>query len=172
MSDSLTVPFGALHSGPVRREWTLDPAADRLGPLPVDFAAVRVDVDVRGSVRDGVRARGRLTSTFACECRRCLADVEIEVDVPLDAWFRAEDEVTPGEDGVWGFSDQAAEIDLAPAVREELLLAVPDYPVCDDDCRGLCPTCGVRLADEECTCPPPGPDPRWAALSELATDEE
>ncbi|MDH3733064.1 MAG: DUF177 domain-containing protein [Gemmatimonadota bacterium] len=172
MSDSLTVSFGSLHSGPVRRAWRLEDPAELLGSLPADLEAVELEVEVVGTMREGVRARGRVRSTVNCTCRRCLAALQIPLDAAFDAWFRAEPEVTAGEDGIWGVSEKAAEIDLAPAVREEVLLGIPAYPVCAVDCAGLCPTCGVRLADEECTCPPPGPDPRWAALTELASDEE
>src|SRR2546421_13027750 len=45
----------------------------------------------------------------------------------------------------------ATGIDLRPAVREELLLAVPRWVVCRDDCRGLCPRCGTDLRSEEHT---------------------
>jgi uncharacterized protein len=72
--------------------------------------------------------------------------------------------VTPGEDGVWPYAANAGEIDLTPALREDLLLAIEGYPVCQDACAGLCPSCGARLGEEDCSCPPPDPDPRWAAL--------
>jgi uncharacterized protein len=61
---------------------------------------------------------------------------------------------------------QAGLIDLADALRDAIVLAMPLAPVCDEDCLGLCVTCGVRLADD--------PDhshaeldPRWAALTAL-----
>jgi len=58
----------------------------------------------------------------------------------------------------------ATQIDLRPAVREELLLAVPQWVVCREDCRGLCPRCGKDLNAGPCGCPPAG-DPRWQALA-------
>ena len=165
MSEALTVAFGSLHSGPIERSWRIENPEESLGEMPARLGPVEIDLRVSGSVRDGVRATGAIISRARCACRRCLADVAVDIDARLDAWFRAEREVIPGEDGVWAFSDGAGEIDLAPAIREEVLLAIPDYPVCESTCEGLCPGCGVRLADEACVCPPPEPDPRWAALT-------
>jgi uncharacterized protein len=51
-------------------------------------------------------------------------------------------------------------------IREELILAVPEYVLCREECRGLCPRCGKDLNEGPCACRPE-PDPRWAALEAL-----
>jgi len=56
------------------------------------------------------------------------------------------------------------EIDLAPAVREQILLYIPPPPLCREDCLGLCPKCGKDLNDGACSCDRTVIDPRWAAL--------
>ena len=38
-------------------------------------------------------------------------------------------------------------LDLEPVLRDAVVLALPLSPLCSDDCTGLCPECGVRLAD-------------------------
>jgi uncharacterized protein len=60
----------------------------------------------------------------------------------------------------------AIEVDLRPAVREELVLSVPRYVVCREDCRGLCPRCGKDLNAGPCGCAPT-PDLRWRAMADL-----
>ena len=62
-------------------------------------------------------------------------------------------------------------IDLEPALRDALVLELPLSPLCGDDCLGLCPQCGVRLADA-----PPGHGheergPMWAALKDVRVSE-
>jgi uncharacterized protein len=52
-------------------------------------------------------------------------------------------------------------------VREELLLAVNQYVVCDPKCQGLCPKCGAVLNEEACGCTDDEPDPRWETLRTL-----
>ena len=54
------------------------------------------------------------------------------------------------------------------AVREELILSVPDYVLCTDECKGICAGCGVDLNTGTCTCKKE-PDDRWAALEALKT---
>ena len=58
-------------------------------------------------------------------------------------------------------------IDLDPIVREQVLLALPAYPVCNEGCKGLCPVCGANLNERECGCDRHVPDPRWAGLKNV-----
>ena len=52
-------------------------------------------------------------------------------------------------------------------VREEVLLGVPDAPLCRPDCAGLCPTCGADRNVGPCDCDTAVRDERWAALDQL-----
>ena len=58
-------------------------------------------------------------------------------------------------------------VDISSIVREELLLALPEYSVCRPDCRGLCPRCGIDLNQSTCECGSAEPDPRWEKLRKL-----
>jgi uncharacterized protein len=82
----------------------------------------------------------------------------------------ADDEEADNPD-VFPLDPRADDIDLRPAVREQWLLAVPAFTLCRDDCRGLCPSCGVDLNAGDCGCPPQiSVDSRWDALRALASD--
>ena len=63
-------------------------------------------------------------------------------------------------------------IDVAPALREQILLAVPPSPVCDEACKGLCPTCGKDLNAADCGCEKTTIDPRWAALKSIQLEKK
>jgi uncharacterized protein len=128
-------------------------------------------------------AQGR--ASLLAPCGRCLSPVDIDVPLEFQLAFVPNEEVRPREeDPEDGHSnarpprtfaaDEVNEetysgkvIDLDPAVREQLLLALPGYPVCEDGCKGLCPMCGVNLNERECGCDRRVPDPRWAALEKL-----
>ena len=58
-------------------------------------------------------------------------------------------------------------IELDPLVEEQIALALPPYPVCQDGCKGLCPVCGANLNEGECGCDRKTPDPRWAGLEKF-----
>ena len=47
-------------------------------------------------------------------------------------------------------------LDLGEMIREQLFLSVPLKRLCREDCRGLCPTCGVNRNRTPCDCPPDG----------------
>jgi uncharacterized protein len=59
------------------------------------------------------------------------------------------------------------EVDVSPLVREQLLLALPTRPLCQEGCRGLCPQCGANLNLESCGCSAEKLDPRLEALRSL-----
>ncbi len=43
-------------------------------------------------------------------------------------------------------------VDLESLLREQIILMMPLKPLCDEDCKGLCPRCGANLNREACTC--------------------
>ncbi len=164
MSEDLRVALSDLRGGPVDRHWRIEDPTARFGALPLAVAPVDIAVRFSGNLREGVRVRGKITSRASVECRRCLTPGEVAIEADLDAWFRSREQVTSGEEGVWGFDPATREVDVSDAVREELWMALPEYSECDEECVGMCAHCGARLAEEPCTCAPPEPDPRWAAL--------
>ncbi|HKY08401.1 MAG TPA: DUF177 domain-containing protein [Candidatus Binatia bacterium] len=59
------------------------------------------------------------------------------------------------------------EIDLAPLIAEQVLLALPTRPLCSEECRGLCKSCGANLNRESCGCSTETGDPRMAIFRTL-----
>lgn len=62
--------------------------------------------------------------------------------------------------------ERATSVDLTPELREAMILAFPNYPVCSASCRGLCSQCGVNLNENECDCGPPAEN-QWSALDQI-----
>jgi DUF177 domain-containing protein len=63
-----------------------------------------------------------------------------------------------------------ADVDLTPLVYEQVQLALPTRPLCGEECRGLCPRCGVNRNREQCACAEDTGDPRLAVLRSLKID--
>ncbi len=61
-------------------------------------------------------------------------------------------------------------LDLAPLIREYLILDMPMSPVCSPTCKGLCPVCGADRNLEDCGHDTTPTDPRWDALRALLSD--
>ena len=152
---------GALHAD--RDAWDLEDVDLKDDPRLV----LRIEATGDGAVR----VRGRLVADVEQECRRCLDPVQSQVGLDLD--LRFDPEVGPEEEteALYALDPQAAELDLLPALREELLLAVPDFALCRDGCRGLCPSCGANRNEDECDCRIEATDPRWDALREKFPSE-
>lgn len=122
------------------------------------------------SVDGGIHAVGTLEAKYGLVCRRCLGAMTHEAILPVDVWFEPAVEDDSGYEAVYAMAGDAASIDLAPALRDELILALPEFPVCREDCQGLCPGCGTDLNRGACSCGPKEPDPRWEALRAAKSD--
>jgi uncharacterized protein len=109
---------------------------------------------------------GSLRTRIIGECRRCLAPVSSAITADIGVLFTQDPDALEDPDS-YPLPPEVTVIDLTPAVREELLLAVPQYLECRPDCRGLCPRCGQDLNAGPCGCAPVAADPRWAALEAL-----
>ena len=115
-----------------------------------------------------VVVRGSLGANLAQECRRCLEPVSGRFDEDVTMVFVPSDEPGVEEDGdVRLFDAGSGDLDLSEAVREEIVLAIDPYVVCDPECRGLCPKCGTNLNHGTCSCTTEEADPRWDALRAL-----
>lgn len=161
------IGLAGLEAGPIERAFRVETPGEALGDLPLPFEYVEVEVELRRADGAAVRARGTLDARATVECRRCLDPTPVGVRAEWAALYRPPARVTPGEEGVWALDEGAGELDLAGPIREELWVNAPAWVECSRDCPGLCPTCGVRLAEQACRCPPPEPDARWAALDGL-----
>jgi uncharacterized protein len=127
------------------------------GPLAVALEAQQAGADVV--------VRGWLRGAVALSCRRCLESVTQAVDAEVIWLFRAG--ITEAEaqaEEVYALPERARELDLGPAVREQLVLSVPEFALCAEACRGLCPQCGANRNEADCACEVPAVDERWAAL--------
>lgn len=130
-------------------------------------APLEVQLDVQQATNDVV-VRGRLEGEAEIACRRCLVPVRTPIDQEVTWLFR--DGVTPAEaeaEEVYALPAKGHELDLSNALREHLLLAVPEFVECQEACKGLCPHCGVNLNETTCSCETSQTDERWAALKQL-----
>lgn len=162
----LVVDLGELSYGPVRLD-TCVPADDLglegLSGTPTGPVEVKGEVAKTGAGQ--YYLRGSVRIPLDAECRRCLIPVHVTVNTPVDALF-TEDAERLGDPNVYPVAADANTLDVSPAVRDELLLTNPSYPLCREDCRGLCPNCGANRNTAACDCQPEH-DPRWDALRSL-----
>ena len=123
------------------------------------------------SVMEGVLVSGTVDVPVTGQCARCLDPVEdtVELDVQeLYAYEGSTTEATSGEDEVRRIEGE--QIDLAPLVRDTVVLTLPLSPTCTPDCAGLCVDCGERLDDLPADHSHEVVDPRFAGLAARFAD--
>jgi uncharacterized protein len=113
------------------------------------------------SLHDGILVSGKVRTTAEGECVRCLTEVSLPVRVEFQELFAY------SFDEAFDYTVQDNLVDLEPVVRDAVVLSLPFQPVCQEDCPGLCPECGVRLLDNPGHEHEAPVDPRWAALAGL-----
>jgi len=135
---------------------------------PVELVTgVAVQAIAEGSRIRGVVVRGVLTGRIRSLCRRCLAPLEPEVVDEFDLLFDPKISESEGDVSLYALAPGADELDLSLPLRERFLLAAPAYPLCREDCRGLCARCGANLNAGDCGCKVEEADPRWGPLHAL-----
>jgi uncharacterized protein len=114
---------------------------------------------------------GEIAGQANMACRRCLTELSVPVREDVHVLFvEAGDEVAVDPDAV-RLPPHAQVIDLRPSVREQWLLGVPSFALCDEACKGLCARCGADLNAGPCSCPPET-DRRWDALRAVRKSSE
>lgn len=131
------------------------------------IAPVKVDLLMRNNHRVLV-GQGRVQTILELNCARCLT----ELLFPIDSDFSLNLVDSAYKDD---FADEADEIilveqdtfDIEPWVEAAIFINLPLNPLCDPECKGICPDCGINRNTAECHCKKEEIDPRWAKLKNL-----
>jgi uncharacterized protein len=130
-------------------------------------AQVSFDAPIRGELvvtrpGDLIEVHGELATEVTVPCCRCLTPVgeQLKVSVSLcytqqadeGAEFEEEVEIEAAELGLVPFTGD--EIELRGDLEQEIIMALPQHPLCDEGCKGLCPVCGANLNLAVCDCEP------------------
>lgn len=111
-----------------------------------------------------VLVSGTLQAEGRAECGRCLKEFTIRWDVPVDLQVLRDVDTDETEGETLLILQQKGEVDLRDSVRECAVLGYPQSPVCSDECKGLCPECGIDRNEGTCECEEHNVDPRWDGL--------
>lgn len=149
-----------------RFEGTIEVPELSVGPDTYHFPsplAWSVDVTDTGGA---FLVAGTVEGNAEVTCARCLGPASYDFLGDIEGYFLMEgaeaedtdeDEDAPGADE---FDVLPADhrIDLEPLILAALMVDAPQQPLCQDDCKGLCPQCGADLNEGECGCPIDGSD--------------
>lgn len=129
--------------------------------------------EFRGKIRISRATQGLLFDAHLqgftdLECARCLETFNATLVTNFTELFTfpshadSNTELVLPENGV---------VDLTQIVSEYFLLEIPINPICKEDCKGLCPVCGINLNKHSCKHETNPTDPRLAVLKSLIKDQ-
>jgi uncharacterized protein len=145
--------------------------------FPFEFPAIHLppDLDLRkltGVVRvtrltQGLLVQIRMRARLFTECVRCLKAFYQPLKIEsTELYAFTQNSIT--DSGL--LVPETGKIDLAPIIREEMLVAVPIRPLCKVNCKGLCPICGEDQNGVTCNHQEDDIDPRLELLKSLLAD--
>jgi len=131
-------------------------------------ANVRLDYYRSGT---DIFLQGHIEGQVVGYCARCLEPYPFDFATDFSLVLVPKEDLPPRLELTADDLDLAyyegEEIDLSPLVDEQILLALPTRPLCDEGCLGLCPHCGKNRNLEPCECAQKQADPRWEALQRI-----
>lgn len=114
----------------------------------------RVEISNTGGA---LLVRGEVKAEGICACSRCLGDAHVSLEGDIEGYFvispEGEDDDMEGDE--FEALPESHDIDLAPLIIQGLMLDAPFQPLCQPECKGICPTCGKDLNEGECDCAEP-----------------
>ena len=160
---------GAELAETLSREW-LEPL---IGPqfYPGE-APVRVSLFL---MRAGpsVIAKGKITGHVGFVCSRCAEEASLDVDYAFTHVFVKGEQAGDVPDGSedpesleFTFFDGET-VELETLTGEEMVLSLPRFPLCGENCKGICQGCGKNLNEGPCACQADVVDPRWSRLRDI-----
>ena len=174
VKDPNTISLEAAAEEPLAFEFELAVPAESLDREPLlELSPVAFTGEV-APIESGFALTGDLSWAGKLECSRCLAAYPFESaeNFSLVLYKRKTGEPADlqlDKEDLDVYFYEEPELSVSPIVEERIQMAVPMKPLCREDCRGLCPTCGKDLNQGPCECRDEAIDPRWEALSQLRT---
>lgn len=133
---------------------------------------VKIDLLVSKSGNQLI-CRGKVKTRAKLECSRCLLVYDESIISNLDFVVDFGESPIPlyrdtsEEDNYFVADPSSDSFKIDDLVRETIILTLPLKPLCSEECRGLCPICGIDLNKSQCGCVKEKTDPRWEKLKDL-----
>lgn len=156
---------------------TLDLKAEA-GEIPADFEGLQSIDGVTAQLTvnksdEEFFVNGTVKAGVTIQCSRCLGWFSMQVETLIDfiacaAGLHGDNkEIIDDEDYAY-FGSEELEVDVSEVVRQAIVVMLPMKPLCSEECRGLCASCGNNLNKTECDCVKDKIDGRWEALRKIS----
>ena len=165
----MKVRFGEIPEEGLRYEikdesWFPDHELQRTGPILATVILKRNGVD-------RVLLEGRIKTTIAFACDRCLEDYAMDIDESfnIDLEYAPGSKLEPAEHEISASEMdmiylQEPVVDIFEILSQQVFLLNPEKHLCSESCRGLCSRCGTNLNQKTCDCKQAAPSSPFSVL--------
>ena len=105
---------------------------------------------------EDVYVKGSFSASVEVACRCCIEPFAISISGDIEVQFCSTDAVAIPSDPWQADTGEryylGDTIDLSEEVRQSLILEIPNWPLCSEECKGFCPQCGENLNAVDCGC--------------------
>jgi len=109
---------------------------------------VKINLDLTMLDNREILANFIIPITIIIYCARCLTEIEHKLILKFQRIYSSNPNSNQGIELI-----KRGQIDILKPLKEEILLSLPIKPLCQVDCKGICPSCGQNLNEKECDCP-------------------
>ena len=116
----------------------------------------------------GFTFSGSVQFELTYECVRCIETCAVPFNCKLNVTLlplkneEADNSEDNEEINLHYYSTE--DLDLSDVILQHLFLELPAYPLCSENCKGICQTCGINLNNETCFCDKEFINPKMAVL--------
>ena len=131
---------------------------ETLSGIDFDFETpLQAEVKIK-KAGPSVLITGKVETALRLQCARCLKEFSSPLSTTFDLTLHplkevlGEEEIELGSEEMESGFFEGGEIHLSEIACEQIFLELPYQPLCQEECRGLCPTCGRDLNLSSCEC--------------------
>lgn len=127
-----------------------------------------VDLTITNLGNREVSIEGSVKLSLILFCDRCLKELEYPMDISVNR--KLDFKVTDAEriekldeaNYITGYN-----LDVDILIRNEIIIGFPMRLLCDEECKGICMTCGSNLNEKTCDCDNTVLDPRMSVIRDI-----
>ena len=142
-------------SQPARHEVWVPPAE-----IDLDLEEAQFVEEIHGYIQlsryeQDVYVKGSFSASVEVECGCCIEPFATSISGDIEVQFCPTDETAPSNPWQMDTGERyylGDTIDLSEEVRQSVILEIPNWPLCSENCKGLCPQCGENLNVTNCDC--------------------
>ena len=139
----------------------------------VEFMGSNIDftepLSINGKVQNiggTLEITAHISGSYSADCSRCGTQVSEILDA--DLFESVENDFSDADTECISVSGTV--MDISGSIEACIFGNIPMQFLCREDCKGLCPQCGINLNEKECNCEDEVYDPRFAIFRNLSKE--